>query len=82
MRNKKTPGISDTTETNPRAAKGIRSRSAIGVINVPTTKQATSAPVSTLPPHNEITAQRPACASAPIRIGMGNMRHGIEKNVP
>jgi hypothetical protein len=48
IRNRNTPGISDTTEAKPNAANGSRSRSAIGVTRALTTEQATSAPVSTL----------------------------------
>src|SRR4029434_9322578 len=48
---------------------------------VPTTRHATSAPVSTLAPATEIVAQRAACASIPITTGIGTIRHGMAKNV-
>ena len=46
IRNRNTPGSRDTTEAKAKAANGSRSRSAIGETMVPTTRQATSAPVS------------------------------------
>ena len=82
IRNRNTPGIRDTTEAKARAAKGSRSRSAIGVMRVPTTRHTMNAPAATLAPANEIAAQRKACASIPIRMGIGSIRHGIAKNVP
>ena len=44
MRNRKTPGIIETTEAKPTAANGMRKRFARGVITIPTTMQAVSAP--------------------------------------
>jgi hypothetical protein len=82
VRNRYTPGISDTTDAKASAAKGSRNRSVIGVMMIPTTRHAASAPVSTLAPAREIMAQREACASIPIAAGMGSIRHGIAKKVP
>jgi len=81
IRNRNTPGSRDTTEAKAKAANGSRSRSAIGETMVPTTRHATSAPVSTLAPATEIVAQRAACASIPITTGIGTIRHGMAKNV-
>ena len=49
---------------------------------VPTIRQATSVPVSKLAPATEIIAQCEACASIPIMMVIGSIRHGIAKNVP
>src|SRR4029434_9007907 len=81
IRNRNTPGSRDTTEAKAKAANGSRSRSAIGETMVPTTRHATSAPVSTLAPDTEIGAQRAAVARIPITTGIGTIRHGMAKNV-
>src|SRR5438874_10796981 len=80
--NRKKPGIIEATAEKARAAKGRRRRSTIGVAMTLTSIQATSAPVTALPPATVISAQRAAWASMPAAIGNANRRHGIEKNVP
>src|SRR5262249_19297065 len=54
MRNKKTPGIIETTAANPMAAKGICHRRATGVRTKPTKKHATKAPTAALAPSSEM----------------------------
>src|SRR5437870_3280197 len=46
IRNRKTPGIIDTTEAKPMAAKGMCERRATGVRISPTIRQATKAPIA------------------------------------
>ncbi|BBU67881.1 hypothetical protein ICHIJ1_04990 [Fluviibacter phosphoraccumulans] len=48
MRNRKTPGIMDTTDAKAKAAKGIFSLCAKGVATNPAKKQATATPIGAL----------------------------------
>ena len=80
--NRNTPGISDTTEAKARLAKGSRSRSATGVTTAPTTRHATSAPAAGPAPQTANSIHRSAWATIPTAIGIGSIRHGMEKKVP
>lgn len=59
--NSKKPGIIETTAEKPSAANGRCRRSTTGVTMMLTRRQPTSAPVATLAPASEISAQRAAC---------------------
>ena len=56
--NKKTPGIIDTTDAKPMAAKGMCVCRETGVRSNPTTTQATKAPAATLRPNTLSAVQR------------------------
>jgi len=58
--NRNTPGISETTDANPRPANGKCSRSAVAVANAPASRQAAKAPTSGLAWAKAIKAQREA----------------------
>src|SRR5690348_17675027 len=78
--NMKTPGIIDTTDANPMAAKGMCLRREIGVRINATAMQAINAPAATPRPSSLSTAQRKAWAAMPTTIGQGSMERGVEKN--
>ena len=77
--NKKTPGIRETTEAKPRAAKGMRRRRATGVMISPTMRQAAKAPIPALAPSSTSNHQRKAWANMPTATGHTIMEEGMEK---
>src|SRR4051812_46581561 len=78
--NIKTPGIIDTTDAKPIAAKGMCLRRETGVRINATAAQATKAPAATLRPSSSSTAQRKAWAAMPTAIGQASIDNGVEKN--
>src|SRR5215469_568940 len=77
--NMKTPGIIETTEAKPIAAKGMRQRRETGAMSMPTIKQATNAPVAVLAPSVVSTNHLRAWATAPTITGQTSIFGGVEK---
>ena len=77
----KTPGIIETTEAKPIAAKGMCQRRETGVIITPTTRHATNAPVTALAPNAVRANHLKAWATAPIATGHGSVFRGEEKKI-
>src|SRR5262249_669132 len=77
--NMKTPGIIETTEAKPMAAKGMRQRRETGVRISPTIRHATNAPVTALAPSPVRTTHLRAWATVPTATGQGSIFRGEEK---
>src|SRR5215469_728908 len=79
--NMKTPGIIDTTEAKPMAAKGMRQRRETGAMITPTMRHAIKAPVATLTPKAVSETHLRAWATAPTDTGQGSIFRGEEKKI-
>jgi hypothetical protein len=77
----KTPGIIETTEAKPMAAKGIFQRRETGARITPTTRHATNAPIAALAPNDVSATHLRACATVPTTTGQGSIRRGEEKKI-
>src|SRR5262249_60410936 len=77
----KTPGIMETTEAKPTAAKGICQRRDTGVMTTPTAKHATNAPIGAPAPNVVSFNHLMAWATAPTAIGHGSIFRGEEKKI-
>src|SRR5215510_3689743 len=77
--NMKTPGIIETTEAKPMAAKGMCQRRETGAMITPTVRHATNAPVAALAPSAVSATHLRAWATAPTAIGQGSIFRGEEK---
>jgi hypothetical protein len=75
----KTPGIIETTEAKPIAAKGICHRRETGVMITPTMRHATNAPVAALAPSALSATHLRAWATVPTATGHGSIFSGEEK---
>src|SRR5215813_5960046 len=73
------PGIIETTEAKPMAAKGICQRRETGVMIAPTMRHATNAPAGRLTPSAVSATHLSAWATAPTAIGHGSIFSGEEK---
>ena len=72
MRNRNTPGISDTTEAKAKAAKAAQP-SVIGVIDGADQQAGDERSRLDAGARRAISAQRAACASMPITMGIGSI---------
>ena len=79
--NMKTPGIIETTEAKPMAAKGMLHRRETGVMIKPTMRQATNAPVAALAPSAVSATHLRAWATVPTATGQGSILRGEEKKI-
>ena len=79
--NIKTPGIIDTTEAKPMAAKGICQRRETGAMITPTMRHATTAPVAVSAPTSVRATHLRAWATAPTATGQGSRFRGDEKKI-
>src|SRR5271168_4999136 len=79
IRNRKTPGIMDTTEAKPMAANGMCQRRETGVRISPTKRHATKAPVAALAPSMASATHRSAWATMPTATGQASIYSGVEK---
>src|SRR6516165_9611379 len=77
--NMKTPGIIETTEAKPMAAKGMRQRRDTGVRVTPTMRHATNAPIGALAPSAVSANHLREWAAAPTATGQGSIFRGEEK---
>src|SRR5262249_50100385 len=77
--NMKTPGIIETTEAKPMAAKGMCHRREAGVRITPTLRHATNAPIGALAPRALSVPHLSAWATAPTATGQGSIFRGEEK---
>src|SRR5262249_26515917 len=77
--NMKTPGIIETTEAKPMAAKGMRQCRETGVRITPTIRHATNAPATALAPRAVSTIHLSAWATVPTTTGQGSILRGEEK---
>src|SRR6266404_1251597 len=80
--NMNTPGIIETTDAKPTAAKGIWQRRDTGVRITPTTRHATNAPVAAPAPSMVSTTHLKAWAAVPTATGQASIRRGVEKKTP
>src|SRR5215472_1890681 len=77
--NMKTPGIIETTEAKPMAAKGICQRRDTGVRITPTKRHAINAPLGALTSNAVSATHLRAWATAPTATGQGSIFRGVEK---
>src|SRR5262245_51128328 len=77
--NIRTPGIIETTEAKPMAAKGMCQRRETGAMITPTMRHAANAPVAALAPSELSATHLSAWAAAPTAIGQGSIFRGEEK---
>src|SRR5580698_2323974 len=80
-RNKKMPGIIETTEAKPTAANGNRSLRAIGTSTIPTKRQASPLAAALLSSKCDMAQYRTACAPMPITTGYTNICAGMVKKM-
>ena len=81
IRKRKTPGIIDTTDAKPIAAKGMCQRRETGVRTSPTMRHATKAPVGALAPKRVSAVHLSAWATMPTAVGQPSVRSGMEKKM-
>src|SRR4029077_5518389 len=79
--NMKTPGIIETTEAKPMAAKGIFQRRETGGRIAPTMRDAINAPVAALAPSAVSATHLRAWATVPTATGQGSIFRGEEKKI-
>src|SRR5215469_18072177 len=77
--NMKTPGIIETTEAKPIAAKGMRQRRDTGVRITPTIRHATNAAVAALAAKTVSATHLRAWATMPTTTGQVSIFSGVEK---
>src|SRR5581483_6796680 len=80
--NMNTPGIIETTELKPIAAKGIREWRDTGVRITPVTRHAINVPVAALSPNAVSANHLRAWTAAPTATGHGSIFRGEEKKTP